>query len=324
MSPTSSRRLLTGGALAVTAALALTACGSSDSQDTESKPGDGGTHVVKTAMGDVKVKNRPQRVVVLDTAELDSAITLGVKPVGATRADVASGFLNYLPKDKVDGIQDIGKIGAPNLETIAGLKPDLILGNKVRDAARYKELSKIAPTVMTETTGYPWKDNFTRHAEALGRTAEAQKAVDAYRAHAGQVTEALGGKDKAAAVKVNMVRFVEGADIRIYGRKNYIATVLADAGVGRPAIADQAKDGFSYDVSPEQIDKADTDVIFTSTYGDAEKSKESATTGGTLWKNMRAVKDGKVFKVDDQLWIQGIGYTAAHKILDELKADLTK
>lgn len=120
------------------------------------------------------------------------------------------------------------------------------------------------------------------------------------------------------------MRFVEGTDIRIYGRKNYIATILADVGVGRPAITDKAADGFSYDVSPEKIDLAEADVIFHSTYGDPKKAKETQTTGSGLWKNMAAVKNGKVFGVDDQLWIQGIGYTAANKILDELRGHLTK
>lgn len=121
-----------------------------------------------------------------------------------------------------------------------------------------------------------------------------------------------------------MVRFVEGADIRVYGKQNYIATILADVGLGRPAITDKAKDGFSYDVSPEKIDLADADAVFHSTYGDAKKSKQTQTVGSGLWKNMSAVKNGRVFPVDDQLWIQGIGYTAAEKILDELRADLTK
>ncbi|MFI2027074.1 ABC transporter substrate-binding protein [Streptomyces buecherae] len=313
------RRALGVVSLALVTTVGLTAC-SAESDDSS----DGKKRTVKTAMGDVKVPESPKRVVVLDTAELDSAITLGVKPVGATRADVASGFLNYLPKEKVEGIKDVGTIAAPNLETIASLDPDLILTNKDRDATRYKELSAIAPTVMTETTGYPWKENFLVHAAALGKTAEAKKVTADYTAHAGRVTDAIGGPDKAKQTEVNVVRFIEGADIRIYGKKNYIATILADAGLGRPAITDKAKDGFSYDVSPEQIDTADADVIFTSTYGDPKKAGETKATASGLWKNMGAVKNGKVHTVDDQLWIQGIGYTAAHKILDEMQGHLTK
>ncbi|MFI2348614.1 ABC transporter substrate-binding protein [Streptomyces sp. NPDC019443] len=320
------RRTLAAGSVVLAGALALTACGSgNDSKDSkDTSPGAGGTHTVKTAMGDVQVPDAPQRVVVLDTAELDSAITLGVKPVGAAHADVESGFLNYLPKDQVAGIKDVGAITQPNLEAVAALKPDLILTSKVRDGDKYDKLRAIAPTVMTESTGHPWKENFQVHADALGKKDEAAKAVSAYAAHAKKVTEALGGKEKAAATEINVVRFVEGADIRIYGKQNYIATILADVGLGRPAITDEAKDGFSYDVSPEKIDLAAADVIFHSTYGDPKKAKRTQTLGSGLWRNLPAVKNGTVFQVDDQLWIQGIGYTAAGKILDELRADLTK
>ncbi|MFE6038141.1 ABC transporter substrate-binding protein [Streptomyces sp. NPDC056452] len=321
MTTSPSRRGLVAGPLAVTAALALTACGSSDRPDSAPPAS---THTVKTVMGDVNVPDAPKRVVVLDTAELDSALTLGVKPVGATHADVESGFLDYLPEDQVAGIKDVGEMMTPNLEAIAALQPDLILTSKIRHGDKYAELAAIAPTVMTENTGYPWKANFQVHADALGRKAEAKKVTAAYTAHTAEVTRALGGAAKAADTEVNMVRFVEGADIRIYGKQNYIATILADVGLGRPAITDRAKDGFSYDVSPEKIDLADADAVFHSTYGDAKKSKQTQTVGSGLWKNMSAVKNGKVFPVDDQLWIQGIGYTAAEKILDELRADLTK
>ncbi|MFI8353282.1 ABC transporter substrate-binding protein [Streptomyces cyaneofuscatus] len=323
-------RLLAAASLTVAAALTLSACGfsteSGSASGSDSGSGSEGSgeapRTVKTAMGDVKVPAAPQRVVVLDTAELDSVLTLGVKPVGATHADVDSGFLNYLPKDQVAGITDVGQMMTPNLEAIAGLKPDLILTSKIRHGDKYAELSKIAPTVMTENTGYPWKENFQVHAEALNKQAEAKMVTDDYARHVADVTKALGGKEKAGATEVNMVRFVEGADIRIYGKKNYIATILADVGLGRPAITDKAKDGFSYDVSPEKIDLADADAVFHSTYGDPKKSKETQTTGSGLWKNMDAVKNGKVFAVDDQLWIQGIGYTAADKILHELRTNL--
>ncbi|OEJ26325.1 iron-siderophore ABC transporter substrate-binding protein [Streptomyces agglomeratus] len=317
-------RGLAAGSLAVTAALTLAACGS-DAGDGKTAPSaDGGTRTVKTAMGDVKVPAAPKRVVVLDTAELDSAITLGVKPVGSTHTGAESGFLSYLPREKVAGIKDVGEMMSPNLEAVAALKPDLILTSKVRHGALYDELKALAPTVMTENTGYPWKENFQVHADALGKRAEAKRVVAGYTARAAKVTDAVGGKEKAAKTNVNVVRFIEGADIRIYGRKNYIATVLADVGLGRPAVADKAKDGFSYDVSPEKINLAgeDADVVFHSTYGDPEKAKETRTLNSGLWKNMPAAKADKVFGVDDELWIQGIGYTAANKILDELRGHL--
>ncbi|MFE3772051.1 ABC transporter substrate-binding protein [Streptomyces sp. NPDC057579] len=348
-SPRPARSRATGRAAAAAVAagaLLLTACGSGDSgasaagpdgtfkaakcpaQPTttwpEPAPKGGGSHPVRTAMGEVTVPDAPRRVVVLDTAELDSALTLGVTPVGATRSDVASGFLDYLPKDKLAGIKDVGKIGTPNLEAVAALKPDLILTNKVRDGQRYAELTKIAPTVMTETTGYPWKQNFAVHAAALNRIPEAERAVAAYRTHAERVTRALGGPARARGLRTNVVRFVEGADTRIYGCQSYIGTVLDDLGTGPTAVVDGAQNGLMVEVGPEQIAKADADAVFYSTYGSPEKSKEAQITAGPLWKNLRAVKNGRSLRVDDQLWIQGIGYTAADKILDEIQQRLAK
>ncbi|MFG1808976.1 ABC transporter substrate-binding protein [Streptomyces sp. NPDC049040] len=330
MSRTSSARSTRVPALPAVAAallctaLAATACGSSSSSSsgTPAKSGArGGTHSVDTAMGPVTVPDHPRRVVVLDTAELDSAITLGVKPVGATSAGTSSGFLDYLPQDEVAGIKNVGGIASPDLEAVAALDPDLILSSKVRDGAHYDALSKIAPTVLTETTGAPWKADFQLHAAALGRTEQAARAVAAYQDHVAKVTAALGGAEKAAALKVSMVRFVEGADIRLYGNASYIGTVLKDVGLGRPSVQDVDK--LNVDVSPEQIDKADGDALFYATYGDPKAAKETQVTGSSLWKQLTAVGAGHAHRVDDQLWYQGIGYTAAGKVLDQLEQDLT-
>ncbi|MBW5420369.1 ABC transporter substrate-binding protein [Streptomyces sp. BG9H] len=318
MAPSLNRR---AAAVAVVAALAVsaTACGS-DKEDTESAAG-GGKHTVSTAMGKVEVPDSPKRVVVLDTDALDSAITLGVKPVGAVTAEAGAPISTYLPKDKVKGIKSVGLIMEPNLEAIDGLNPDLIISSKARDEKSYKELSKIAPTVFTETTGPDWRKNFELHADVLGKKDKAKKVVADYEKHVAEVTDALGGTDKAAKTKVGFVRFIEGADTRLYMNDTFVGSIFKDLKVGRPANVD--KTGFSLDISPERISEGNSDVIFYSTYGDPAKAKETSVTGGKLWKKLDGVKNKKAFKVDDSLWMLGIGYTGAGQILDEMKKDLS-
>src|SRR5687768_5119131 len=109
-------------------------------------------------MGSTEIPSPPERVVVLDTGELDSLVALGVTPVGAVSTDVATGFLSHL-QEPAEGVQEVGTIGEPNLEAIAAAQPDLILSSKVRHEALYDELSQIAPTVFAETVGAVWKDN---------------------------------------------------------------------------------------------------------------------------------------------------------------------
>lgn len=320
MAPSFNRR---AAVVAVVAALAVsaTACGSDSEKDDAKSAAEGGKHTVTTAMGEVEVFDSPKRVVVLDTDALDSALTLGVTPVGAVTAEAGAPMSTYLPEDKLKGIKPVGLIMEPNLEAIDGLNPDLIISSKARDEKSYKELSKIAPTVFTETTGPDWRKNFELHADVLGKKEEAKKVAADYDKHVTEVTEALGGVDKAAKTKVGFVRFVEGADTRLYMNDTFVGSILKDLKAGRPANVD--KTGFSLDISPERISEGNSDVIFYSTYGDPAKAKETSVTGGKLWKNLDAVKNKKAFKVDDSLWMLGIGYTGAGQILDEMKKDLS-
>ncbi|WP_329456998.1 iron-siderophore ABC transporter substrate-binding protein [Streptomyces sp. NBC_01497] len=324
-----------GTALRATAAVAalglgLAACGGGDGgrgggdgQEAGATGGRGtsGGHALHTVMGDVQVGPHPDRVVVLDTDALDSAVTLGVKPVGATTVAAGAPLSTYLAKSAVAGIKPVGIIGSPDLETIASLKPDLILGSKARDEKSYKELSAIAPTVFTGTTGPAWRQNFTLHARALDRTGRAAEVEKAYTTQVKQVVTALGGAGKAKATTVGFVRFVEGADIRLYLNDTFVGSIFHDLGLGRPA--DQDRNGFSLDVGPEQIDKADADVLFHSTYGNPEKAKETAVVGGPLWHGLTAVRHQRVYAVDDDLWMLGIGYTGAGRILRQIQADYT-
>ncbi|MFD3522601.1 ABC transporter substrate-binding protein [Streptomyces sp. NPDC058653] len=316
MSTHLTRRITVAAALTAFA-VPLSACSGGDGDEPSDNAGSGATHTVRTAMGEVKVKDDPERVVVLDTDALDSAVTLGITPVGATTAVADVPFSTYLPQERLKGVKPVGLIAEPNLEAIAALKPDLILSSKVRDEKNYTSLSEIAPTVFSDTTGPNWRANFELHADALGKAAEAKNIAADYDTRVKSLTTALGGPAEAKKTKVGFVRFVEGADTRLYLNDTFVGSIFADLGLGRPA--NQDKDGFSLDVSPEKMDEAEADVIFYSTYGDAKKAKETEILGGPLWKNLTAVKKKSSFKVDDNLWMLGIGYTGAGQVLSEIE-----
>ncbi|MFD0350014.1 ABC transporter substrate-binding protein [Kitasatospora aburaviensis] len=240
--------------------------------------------------------------------------------MGATAVAAGAPLSGYLPAARLAGTKTVGTIGQASLEAVAALKPDLILSNQVRDDKRYDELSKIAPTVLTKTTGPAWKENFRLHGEALGRQSEAAAVESAYRTEAAELVAALGGPEKAAATKVEMARFLAGAPTRLYLNDTFIGSVFKDLGLGRPA--NQDKPGFSVEISPEQVDQAAADVIFYSVYGDASKSDRAKIMEGSLWRNLEAVRTGRVHAVDDGLWMLGIGYTGAGLILDQIRKSL--
>lgn len=305
-------------AVALVASLVLAACGSSDDDVGPAPSGSsagGGARTVPTAMGPVEVTGAPKRVVVLDTPELDLTTTLGVTPVGTVKAAVGDGLPRYVA-DRARGIQNVGEIGEPNLVAIAKLKPDLILSSKVRDEQRYAQLSKIAPTVLTETPA-DWKPNVLTGARALGRETEAKALMARYEQRAKALGERLGEPERTT---VSVVRFMPG-EIRLYSPKSFVGSVLKDVGVRLPPAAEKATE-INATLSLENLERADGDVLYRTSYGPAKDTDRTQAERLPAWKAIAAVKAGRVHDEPDDVWMLGIGITGAGKVLDELEKTL--
>ncbi len=305
--------------IAVLAVAALvTGCGGGAASSGGDAEDGGRTRAVKHAMGTTKVPAHPERVVVLDTGELDAAVTLGVTPVGIPKLATGNGKLDYLA-DKVKNAKTIGTITEPNLESIAALNPDLILGSTVRYKDLYDELSGIAPTVLADSIGYEWKDSFLLYAEALGKLNRAKKKLAAYEKRA----KALGRKiGNSGRIQVSVVRFLP-EEIRLYQKHSYIGSILADVGLGRPE-SQRSTEELRVAISPERVQQAAGDVIFVTTWGDPKETAKNKVMQGKLWQRMDAVQDGDVYQVSDDHWMVGLGLGAAQEVLNDLEKYLPK
>ncbi|MFI2782544.1 ABC transporter substrate-binding protein [Streptomyces sp. ALB3] len=269
---------------------------------------------VTHAMGSTEIAAAPERVVVLDVGEFDNVVSLGVKPVGYAPSEGDEAIPSYLEKDAGNPVS-VGTINSLNLEAIAGLKPDLILGSQLRAADMYDELSEIAPTVFSIRPGFTWKENYLLNAAALDRTAKAETELAAYEAKADKLGEDIG-PDKPT---VSMVRYMPDK-IRLYAKASFIGTILQDVGLPRPA--NQQIDDLAVEISSENMDQAAADWIFTGVYGDAKATKRDTARANPLWKNLAAVKAGQAQDVPDETWYLGLGVTSANLVLDDLRADL--
>ncbi|MDO3705968.1 iron-siderophore ABC transporter substrate-binding protein [Micromonospora sp. C28SCA-DRY-2] len=312
------RRLVAALAAAAVLGVGLTACGESDPVAGTTT---GETREITHAMGTTKVPAEPKRVVVLDTDKIDTALSLGITPVGAATAGEAKSWPTYFGEEKLAGIKEVGVLTEPDLEAINALKPDLILGSKFRQEKFYDELKAIAPTVFTEKVGVTWKENFLLDGKALGKEQQAKDLLTTYETRAKEFGTKLGD---AANRKISIVRFMP-TEIRVYGPDSFSGIVIGDTGLGRPERQQlTGKEDRRMDrVSPERIGEVDGDVIFVTAYGEKAAAEQAKVTGGTLWKALPAVKAGKAHVVSDEIWMTGIGVGAANKILDDLQKYLT-
>ncbi|ADK03337.1 TPA: ABC transporter substrate-binding protein [Bacillus anthracis] len=298
--------------------LLLSACGKSNTKEDTKKE----MITVEHAMGKTEVPANPKRVVILTNEGTEALLELGVKPVGAVKSWTGDPWYPHI-KDKMKDVKVVGDEGQVNVETIASLKPDLIIGNKMRHEKVYEQLKAIAPTVFSETLRGEWKDNFKFYAKALNKEKEGQKVLADYDKRMKDLKAKLGDKVNQ---EISMVRFMPG-DVRIYHGDTFSGVILKELGFKRPG--DQNKDDFAErNVSKERISAMDGDVLFYFTFDKGNEKKgselEKEYINDPLFKNLNAVKNNKAYKVDDVIWNTAGGVMAANLLLDDIEKRFVK
>lgn len=282
----------------------------------EGQPNPAETQDVRTvthAMGTTEIKGTPQKVVTLFQGATDAALLLGVKPTGAVESWIEQPWYNYI-REKMEGVTNLGSENQPNLEEIVALQPDLIIASKTRHEKIAQQLSAIAPTVMTEEV-HLWKDTLHLTAEALNKTAEEQKFLKEWEQKVADFKSKMGDKLK---LEVGIVDFrVDHARIVYTG---FSALVLEELGIARPASQRGEEWGVQL-TSKENIPQMDADIIFdqtSTTRNDGRLDLRKEWSEHPLWKNLKAVKNNRVYEVDTAVWNNGSGPLAALEMLEDL------
>ncbi|MBW3111024.1 MULTISPECIES: ABC transporter substrate-binding protein [Bacillaceae] len=303
--------------LLISTLLFLAACGNKDEKD-ESAGNDTKeeTYTVEHAMGTTEIKGTPKKVVILTNEGTEALLSMGVTPVGAVQSWTGDPWYEHIADDMKD-VEVVGTESELNVEAIAKLQPDLIIGNKMRQEEQYNQLKEIAPTVMAETLRGDWKENFELYAKALNKEEKGKEVLAEY----DQRIEDLKGKlgDKLNQ-QVSMVRFMAG-DVRIYHKDSFSGVILDELGFARPEgqdVDDFAEKG----VTKERIPAMDGDVLFYFTYetGDGEANKLAEEwINDPLFQNLEVAKKDRVYEVNDSIWNTAGGVIAANQMLDDIE-----
>ncbi|BBI35826.1 stalk domain-containing protein [Cohnella abietis] len=269
---------------------------------------------IKHAMGETTLTSVPKRVVVLFNGMVDISLTLGVKPVGAIESWVQAPWYHYLRADMA-GVKSLGSELQPNIEAIVALKPDLIIGVKFRHEKIYGQLSKIAPTVYVDQL-FEWKANMDLVSKALNKEDKAAAFMANWNKRVADFKAAIADRNS----EVSIVRFHDDNSARVY-ISGFAGSILKELGLNRPK-AQQSPDKVFIDLdSQEQIPLIDGDIIFditSSNNGGDEFKTQTEWQKNPLWSNLKAIKNGKYYKVNDITWNMSGGATAAKMMLDDL------
>ncbi|NYE70576.1 ABC transporter substrate-binding protein [Microlunatus parietis] len=280
------------------ALLLTTACQGTAAPEPGADAGGAGFPVtVPTKFGDVVIPAKPQRVVALGWGDAETALALGVQPVGASDW-LAFGGEGVGPwaKARYDAPPKIIGTLEPSYEEIAELAPDLILDVKSSgDQGRYDRLSKIAPTVGVPEGGDNYLTNVERQitmiAVALGVPDQGTALLaDIDRAFA----EAAAAHPEFAGRTITVAAYTSegwGAYISAADRPKFLYRL---GFVPNPAIEKEQPERFSVRVSDERLDLLDGDLLIVQPIGKTAADVEKVST----FKSIPAVRDGRYLILD--------------------------
>jgi iron complex transport system substrate-binding protein len=259
-----------------------------------------GPRTVTDFMGQpVTIDAPPQRVVGMSASINEMLFAIGVTPVGVTDG------MDYPPA--AANLPTFGTGYQPDLEALAALEPDLIIGNGQLNMQIMDKLQAIAPTLMilTLTPGDVPK-NIRTLGQATWHDTEAEYLAQAYDGFL-EVMGYIGAEHAANGPSVLII--VGTLTVPNYGKSE---TYLGDMAkiLGATNIADGNADqgpfpGYTQ-LSTEYILSADPDFVFTITQGSDTPMPESMKTD-PVWSSLSAFKNGHVMELDTRLFLEAPG-----------------
>jgi iron complex transport system substrate-binding protein len=202
---------ITGLALAL---VALNACGSAKDARDPAAPADGAKPTattgtadaepfpvrIKSALGTAEIPERPERVVTLGQGSTETAIALGVIPVGIEKYPWGSDKSGYLPWVHEAVTKAGGKLPEQftggtelDIEAVLKLHPDVILAPwSGITQEQFDLLGDIAPTVAYPDKAWStnWDQQIRTIGTALGKEQGATQQIDKINEHFSQVRAA--------------------------------------------------------------------------------------------------------------------------------------
>lgn len=269
----------------------------------------------------VTVPDAPKRVITLSEIDLDTALTLGVTPVGTINGRGQAAPPRYLDGKLPAGIKVVGDIDNPNLETLLELQPDLILTGPVKPE-QLAILNEIAPTVITFNWARPWQESMQRTAQALNREAEAKAVLERYHARVNAARQRLAAYQGQT---LSIVRWNPKGPSYMF-KDAFASTVAEDVGLRRPAHQQDRGHTHSMSLSLESLELLDADWLVIGTLATSGEAVEAMNQAEQTpaFRQLSAIQAKRFGAVDGSLWTSLGGPMAALQVIDDIEALLGK
>lgn len=303
MNPGPSLRFAPIAACTLSFAL-LTACGgggSDTSSDPSGETAEGFPTTVETLFGDVEIEDRPENVVALGWSDAETALALGVQPVGVSDwQDYGGAGVGPWATDLFDSEPvEVGTM-EPNIEAIASLEPDVILDTRSDNSQeRHDTLTPIAPVVgappeVEVNYGTSWQQQTRQVAQVLGKEERGEELVTELEERFTQIRE---DNPEFADTTIAVGAYFDG-QYGAYVPGDTRVDLLTELGFEyKSALAERVDGDFYTDLSAELVEELDADLTVVFPIGGPETGE--FLHEDPVLQSIPSAKDDRLIVVDD-------------------------
>ncbi|SLM62487.1 MULTISPECIES: ABC transporter substrate-binding protein [Dickeya] len=261
---------------------------------------------------------RPPRLITLFQGATDTAVALGITPVGVVDSWTEKPMYRYL-RAALDGVAHVGLETQPSLEDIVLLKPEMIVASRFRHQRLQPLLSQIAPVVMLDEI-YQFKTTLAVMGQALGVQVQAGQCLQHWQQRVATLQAQLRQRFGGATLPTVAVLDIREDHIRSYLPPSFPGSVLSELGFGWSETS-RSQPGVSLKLTnKESLPVLDAEVffVFLRANSPAVQRHYQSLIQHPLWQRLRAVQRGQVWVVDGVAWSLSGGILGANLMLDDI------
>lgn len=282
---------------------------------------------IKHDLGTTEIKGTPKRIVTLEWSYAEDLIAVGIQPTGNADNKGYGNWVNVKPALDAS-VVDVGTRQEPNLETITGLKPDLIITSTLRSSKNYEALSKIAPTIAfnsypAEGKGDQYSEmetTFKTIADIVGKKAEGDKVLaDLQKTYTDMKAKLVAAKKDGAEIALTQAFSNQNnADLRMFTDNSMAIQILQRIGL-KNVFKSNKFELYGYQTASVEALPAVQNANFFYIVQDNDNVFEKQLKDNAVWKGLSFVKENKTYKLPGNTWTFGGPLSA--KVFAELAAN---
>jgi len=319
-------------AVAASAALLLSGCGTTEEPAGAQATDDGGHQITITdSRGKKVVLDGPAtRTVGLEWNAVEHLVSLGVKPVGVS--DV-QGYNAWVKAEPLSGsVEDVGVRGEPSMDAIASLRPDLVVATTDLPAGAIKQLEQLAPVIVLRSADASdgigqMRENLRLVAKATGTEQRAQELLADFDAKLAEGRRALAQAGLAGDRFFFADGYVEAGQVSIrpFAEGSLVSDVTERLGLVNawPGKGDPAYGLDSTDVEGlTRLKHVDHFIYYHNDLAGGPDPFTDGLAGNAVWRSLPFVKSDDVHRLPDGIWMFG-GPSSMTQYIDAVVAELT-